>query len=522
MTTQLSFFDSIAVGLDGAIALRGYQRDSIRQLDESFCRGQKSPLLCLPTGNGKTVIAAELIRRHVDAGGTALFLAPRRELIWQTTAKLTAIDVKHGVLLAGADHLRNLYATVQVASIDTLRSRLRDRKLQLLDPDLVIVDEAHLSVTKNQQKLLDRWPAARRIGLTATPTRKDGRALGTLYDTLIEPVTVAQLIAQGYLVPVRYFSIAEPDLQHVRITASDYNTKDLDAAVNRPELVGDVVQTWLQRAAGRRTIVFASSIVHSVALCEEFLQAGVSAEHVDAATPQADREGSFDRFASGKTQVLTNCFLASYGFDLPTLSCVVIVRPTKSLMLYLQMVGRGLRTAPDKTDCLLLDHAGCVHRHGFAHDARAWTLDGKRSLADPDPNIVHHEMTELRQIDCPECAAVFAGTRTCPECGFYLAPRGRKVKTLDGDLVEIGVGLDRDEIDHMVFHSELRGFAQECGYKSGWAAYKYREKFGEFPLREWNNEPAALPSITTRRWIKSRTIAWQKAREKTEAQSATP
>ncbi len=491
-------------------ALRPYQLDALAQVDTAVRAGRRAPLLVLPTGAGKTVIAAELIRREVAAGRSALFLAPRRELIHQTCAKLDVIGVAHGVLLAGADERDGLDAAVQVASVDTLVSRaLRRRQLRLPAFNLVIVDEAHLSVTLTRQRLLALWPAAVRVGLTATPTRKDGRALGMLYDTILEPATTAELTRDGYLVPGRYFSWPAPDLAGVRVVAGDYNLHDLDDVMNRSPLVGDIVQHWLAHAAERRTVVFATSIAHAVALAEAFRRADVAAEHVDAGTPAGERAATFARFTAGVTQVLTNCFLAAYGFDLPALSCIVLARPTRSLMLYLQMLGRGLRIAPDKRDCLVLDHAGGVHRHGFATDPRVWTLSGTYAL---EPAATRARSNRPAK-ECPACRAVWIGAPLCPECGYELRPAGRLVETLDGELVEIAVGAEPDVQDRAAFHAELRGLAAEAGYKPGWAAHKYRERFGDFPPFAWNGAPAAAPSLTTRRWVKSRNIAWWRAKQ---------
>jgi superfamily II DNA or RNA helicase len=492
--------------------LRPYQASAIEQLDDAVAAGSRSPLLVQPTGSGKTVIATALIGRALERGQRALFLAPRRELVTQASRQLAAAGIGHGVLLAGADAEGGLYSAVQVASVDTLLSRLvRRGRLTLADPHLVITDEAHLSITELRAELLNRWPSALRVGLTATPTRKDGRALGVLYDRLLEPVTVADLVRDGYLVPARYFSISEPDLARVRTVAGDYHQGQLEAAVNQPQLVGDVVAHWLKHAAVRRTVVFATSIAHSVALCEEFLRCGVATEHVDADTPQELRDATFERFRSGQTQVLTNCFLASYGFDLPELSCVVLARPTRSLMLYLQMIGRGLRTAAGKTDCLVLDHSGCVHRHGFAHDERIWTLEGSRALVEHQKS--ERERHEDKQLTCPECAAVFAGARLCPECGYFFAPKGKEVVALDGELVEIGQHLAPKDQDRLAFFSELLGIVRERGYQHGWAAHKFRERFGDWPARSWGSAPPARPSETTRRWVKSRNIAWARARD---------
>jgi superfamily II DNA or RNA helicase len=315
-------------------------------------------------------------------------------------------------------------------------------------------------------------------------------------------------VRDGFLVPARYFSVSEPDMTRVRTVAGDYNAGDTERVMNQPKLVGDVVAHWLQHAAARRTVVFASSIDHGVALCEEFLKAGVAAEHVDADTPGEIRDATFERFRTGATQVLTNCFLASYGFDLPELSCVVLARPTKSLMLYLQMIGRGLRPANGKTDCLILDHSGCVHRHGFAHDERRWTLDGERALVERVAAAA--EKRETKSLTCPECACVFSGARLCPECKYFFAPVGKEVRTLDGQLIEIGTTLDRESQDRLAFFAELRAIAQEKNWKTGWAAHKFREKFGGWPPRHFEHTPPLQPSIETRRWVRSQQIRWAK------------
>ena len=497
---------------EAPVALWPFQQRAIEQLDAAVAAGSRAPLLVLPTGAGKTVIAAYLMSRAVERHQRALFLAPRRELVGQTSAKLAG--QRHGVLLAGAEAQRDLYALIQVASIETLQSRLvRRKRLVLPDFDLVLVDEAHLSVTAARKALLALWPNALRIGLTATPTRKDGRALGLLYDSLIEPTTTAELTRQRYLAPARYFSLGKPDLERVRTLAGDFHQGELEAAMNQPRLVADVVETWFAHAPPRRTAVFASSIAHSVSLCEGYLRAGVAAEHVDADTPQQMRDATFARFRDGRTQVLTNCFLASYGFDLPDLACVVLARPTKSLQLYLQMVGRGLRTTEGKTNCLVLDHSGCVHQHGFAHDLRVWTLDGDRALV--ESHRFERERREAKVLECPECHCTFSGARLCPECGYFFAPRGREIKTLEGELVEIGEHLEPEEQERAVLYAELRGVAAERGFKVGWAAHQYLEKFKDWPPRAWNNHPAATPSLQTRRWIQSRFIAWRKARERT-------
>lgn len=482
-----------------APTLHPHQDCTIAKFDKCVRAGRRKILIVLPTGSGKTVTAAKIIQREVSAGRSVLFIAPRRELVHQAAGKLRDVGVPHAYILAG-DKRHNAYARVQIASIETLRAR--NHKLKLLNPDVIVIDEAHLYVTKIRTELLAKWPSALLIGLTATPGRKDGRGLGVLFDELIQVSTVAALTESGHLVPARYFSISEPDMSRVATVAGDY--KQDDAATAMDPLIGDIVQTWLSRAGGRRTVVFCMTVAHSVSLCALFSAAGVRAEHVDGKTPLDRRAEIFGRFTSGETQVLCNVQVASIGFDLPAVDSIILARPTKSLVLYLQMIGRGLRPSPGKADCLILDHSGTVHRLGFAADERYWSLDGHADLATAK---AMREAASGKDVTCPACSCVYSGGRVCPECGHYIAPRGQLIRNIEGELIEVGTHLPSDTASKRAFFLELKGHGVKKGFKSGYAAHKYRERHGTFPPWAWNNQPPAEPSLATLRWIQSRNIA---------------
>lgn len=498
-----------------APTLRPYQAQALDEVQTMLDMGTRAVLVVAPTGAGKTVLAAEMIRRNGHR--RILFLAPRRELIHQAVRKLTDVGVNAGVILAG-DTRVDQYALVQVASEDTLIARALRKGRRYQDFDLILKDEAHVGVSDARERLFALWPKAQIVGLTATPCRSDGKALGRVYDEMVVVASVAQLIADGFLVPDRPYSISEPDLKRVRTTAGEYNGKDLEAVMNRPKLVGDIVQHWLEHAATRRTVVFATSIAHSMALCKQFISHGVSAEHVDANTPQEARETTFENFKTGRTQVLTNCTLASIGFDLPELDCVVFARPTKSLGLFIQMLGRGLRPAPGKTDCLVLDHAGNVLRHGRADEPRFWTLHGK--YAQDEAKVKAHRQKKEKEgaleIRCPECSAVFSGTNQCPECGYHFPAKPKAVETMKGRLVALAASPSDDSaFDRRTFYLMLAGHAKLHGYSLGWAAHKFKERLGEWPPWSWKDgaEAAAItPSLEVSRWIRSRQIAWARSR----------
>jgi superfamily II DNA or RNA helicase len=243
-------------------------------------------------------------------------------------------------------------------------------------------------------------------------------------------------------------------------------------------------------------VVFASGIEHSQFLCNAFNESGVRAEHVDAATPAAARDAVFDRFRSGATQVLTNCFLASYGFDLPDLSCVVLARPTKSLVLYLQMVGRGLRTAPGKTDALILDHSGAVDLHGFADELRPWSLDGDETVQERHERLkkADPQAREQKARTCGDCRHVFRGSLACPKCGWQVPRPAKAVEVLDGEL-ERRNGAAR--LEQRAMYAELRMYGFSRGYKPGWAAHQFNKLFGRFPPWDWNNDQMRVPTATT-------------------------
>ena len=496
-----------------APTLRPYQTDALPKIGDAWRRGHRAPLVCAPTGSGKTIIILEAIRRAIEHTWRVLVVVPRRELVDQTYDKLVAFGIDVNVVMAG-DARRDDFARVTIASVDTLHARkVRSGEYPVLAPDLIVVDEAHLFVTPLRAGILAHWPKARIVGLTATPARKDGRALRLIFDELIEVATVSELTEAGYLVPGRYFSLADPDLSRVKITAGDFNQKELAEAMDRPHLVGDIVSTWLARAGGKRTVIFAVNIAHSVALTNEFKSHGVVAEHVDANTPTLERKAIFDRFRSGETQVLSNCTLASYGFDLPELDAIVLARPTKSLVLYLQMLGRGLRPAPGKEYCLVLDHAGVVRRFGFADEPRGWSLDGPITNWREDAQRTGRDIPEPMKLrDCPRCQAVFTGSQ-CPECKWYYKPKPVQVETLAGELIEID-DIRESERDKLKFYLQLRGLCEKRGKKAGYAAHSYREKFGDWPPFTWNDYPAMQPSEEVKRWMQSRMIAFAKRRQR--------
>lgn len=474
-----------------------------------------------PTGSGKTFVATKITEAAVKEGMRVMLMAPRIELIGQFCRKLDEfLHMSYGVITANRD-AQNLYQPVQVASLDTLVSRVVRRKKLVLPPtDIVICDEVHLYVTAQRMELLKQFPNARIIGLTATPGRPDGRALSGIFDRIISAASVRELTEQGILVPAVYYAPSVPDLKKIRVVRGDYEQKGVESSMQ--PLLGDIVAHWLKHAASRRTVVFAACIGHSVYLADLFRQQGVAAEHCDGKTPPEERKAVFERFSSGETQVLCNVDLATYGFDLPELDCVVFARPTKSIVRYLQSIGRGLRSSPGKENCLVLDHAGCVHEHGFADEERYWTLKGLQGLTrEKRAQQRSRDKAAPKKLTCERCTFIFSGSLTCPNCGFHFESMAREFYVHEGELIPFKVNMrEAGLIEKRHFHAELLGYAKQKNYQVGWAAHAYKSKFREFPPRDWNSSLPITPSLATLRYVRSLNIRRANAMKSRKAKEA--
>jgi superfamily II DNA or RNA helicase len=303
-----------------------------------------------------------------------LVLAHRREIITQTCTKLLKAGISHGIIQAGV-RPRPL-ERVQVASIQTLWVRTKNGSIELPPADLLWIDECHHCPAMTYKKIIEAYPNAILLGTTATPCRGDGRGLGgKLFQTIIECPQVAELVKQKHLVHAKVYAPVDPDLRGVETRQGDYVESQLDERMNRDALVGDIVTHWHKFGERRRTVAFAVSVAHSIHIRDEFIKSGVRAEHIDGSTPKPERDATLARLASGEIELVTSCMVLTEGWDQPETGCVILARPTKKMGLYRRMVGRGLRPADGKPNCIVLDHSGATYRHGFVEDPVEWTLD---------------------------------------------------------------------------------------------------------------------------------------------------
>lgn len=480
------------------LQLRPHQERQLQQARDSFRCGNRALLLQGPTGSGKTVTASALLNGALNKGKRAWFIAHRRELVFQASERLGAFGVPHGVIMAGEQRISR---EVQVCSIQTLLSWQRRGKIGFSDLDLVVIDEAHRSLADSYRKII-RESGAAVIGLTATPMTGSGKGLGHVYDDLIMGPTYQELFESGILVRPQYFVPMQPNLEGVRTRHGDYVESELAERMDTDTLVGDVVEQWGKYASDRKTVVFASGVKHSMHLAECFKDAGIRAEHIDGTTPKEQRDGVLKDLSNGDLQVVCNCMVLTEGWDQPDVDAVVVARPTQSETLYIQMVGRGLRSSPGKEDCLVLDHAGVVMRHGRVEEFNSW------ELTDDEPYTARDseggdDRPIIQDVVCRECFHAYKPYHdSCPNCGAERPRRRDGFEHEEGSLAKLGddgtVAAEEERRDaRMKFYKELMHIAEQRGYKRGWVGHTYKWRYKDWPPKSfWQCAPSPASTET--------------------------
>lgn len=451
--------------------LRLYQLDGLNKLRESIKAGNRRILLQSPTGSGKGVMISSILRSAYEKQRKSLFIVHKREIINQVSAHL---DVPHGVIMAGENpspmHL------IQLASKDTLVRRNPD----LLTPDLVIIDEAHRATAKQYERLINGFPNALVIGFTATPARQSGKGLGEFFQDLIQLTTVKELTMQGFLAPAIYIAPPQIDMQKLKVAAGDYTQASLGEAVQ--PILGDIFDTFIEYAPDRQAVIFVPRVNNAVSLAKTFNEAGIAADVIDGKTSVERRAEIAKGMRDGSLKVVVNVGVYVEGVDIPTVSCVILATATKSLVKYLQMVGRGLR--PGKDDCLVIDHGCNVYQHGMYDSDFEWSLDKGGSHPEPSKRE-KAEPKEKQDRVCEHCWAIFKYGNVCPVCHKPTTKASKPMRVIQTKMGFIKkpkkptpaeIKLSRQAMWYKCLY-----MAKNKGLKVGAAAHMYRQNTGKWP-----------------------------------------
>lgn len=445
---------------------RAYQDELIHQVRVKL-RTKRRVLLQLPTGGGKTVVGGKMIENAAGKGHRCFFTVHRRELIDQTVATFDEVGIRHGVIAAG--RAWQMLERVQVCSIDTLKHRLD--VIKQAPPKFIMIDEAHHVGAAGWKAVATAFPDAFVVGLSATPERLDGKGLDDIFEDIVIGPSTGQLINDGFLCDYRAFAPTAPDLSGVHTKMGDFVKSEASAAMDKPTITGDAITHYNRLASGQSAVCFCASIEHSQHVALQFRQAGIMAWHLDGTTPYGERSEAIRAFRNGEIRVLTNVDLFGEGFDLPSLTASILLRPTKSLALYLQQVGRCLRPHPGKKRALILDHAGNIARHGLPDEERQWSLTGRAKKKKGGAPL------DARQ--CPKCFALHRPAPICPECGHVYGTQSREIDQVDGELKEINVKASRQQTaaEQAAAKSieELTELGRKRGYRNpdAWAAHVF-------------------------------------------------
>jgi DNA repair protein RadD len=449
------------------MALRPRQIKAIEDVRAAYAAGKRAPVLVAATGFGKTHTSAEIIRSAVQRGKTVWFLAHLREILDDTCKRLASVSIDHGKIMAGCAPRPAL--SVQVVGVQSAA-----RRTDLPRPDLIIVDECHLAIASTYKKVIEAAGNPLLLGLTGTPERLDRRGLGEMFDAIVPTCSTRDLIEEGLLAPIRYYAPSRPDLGGVAVRAGDYAADELEEAMDRPTLTGDAVSHYKRACPGKRAVVFCTTVRHAEHVAAQFRAAGYRAVAISGKSAAADRKKALTGLRSGEIQVVCNAQLWVAGVDVPEIECVVLLRPTKSLTFYLQSIGRGLRTAPGKKACVVLDHAGCIFEHGPPDMQRKWSLDAKKRRGKQIAPAVR---------ECPSCFAAHEPAPVCPLCGHVYTTHERSGPeqvegTLDAVDLEAMQRERKREQGKAQTMEQLTELGKQRGYKNprAWAMHVVRAR----------------------------------------------
>jgi DNA repair protein RadD len=513
---------------------REYQVRTVDMIKDCLRSGCKKVMVTLPTGAGKSIIQGIISKMCINRGNKVLALMHRRGLVDQLCDRFSLCGVDAGKIMSQVD--AELSKKVQVGTIQTYSRRIQLEEYDIFseknikpwqhNADVILLDEAHRSLSKTFQDILKSYKDKIVLGFTATPTLSSGVGMGNYYEKLIQPVQVRELIDCGALVHGIYYGLSAPDLTNIKMQKEDYEQKELGRRYNNKILIGDVVKNWTDIAFDKRTMVFAVNVAHSKALVHEFNKFGIAAAHLDAHSNDEKRNETLNRFKSGEINVLSNVGLYTEGTDIPEIECICLALSTKSIGRYLQMVGRGARPCPAilKKNFLILDHGNNImedgNGHGYYEDPIIWTLDGKKiSFKKPSPKTIK-EKAEKIKMKCSMCSAIFTGGQ-CPECHTKVPEYGKKIEAIEANLKRLN-GPEKKErnkdkvailksMKPTILVGMLKDEANRLGKTDSWIRANYKNITYKWP-KSLDVRPVPA-SEELKSYLKYLRIKWIKSRK---------
>ncbi len=486
--------------------LRPLQQGVIAAARASFAKGNKRVVLQASTGFGKTVCAAHMVRGALEKGKRAAFVVDSVTLVDQTVERFYEDGIRD-VGVMQADHpMTDGSKPVQVCTAQTLLRR------EYPDVDVVFVDECH-----ERHEAIWRWmercPDVPFLGMSATPWSK---GLGLKYDDLVIACTTQQLIDEGWLCPFRTYAAAKPNLDGVKVRAGEYANDQLSEIMAEGGLIADIVTTWQKLGENRPTIAFCVDRAHAAKVQARFQASGIGCGYIDAFTDREERKAIEQQLNRGEIRVVASVDCLTKGVDW-SIGCLIVARPTKSKIKWVQMIGRGLRINPEAgDDCIVLDHAGNTLRLGFVTDIHITELD----KSEKGKGEAQAQPVALPK-DCGKCGYVKPPKiRECPGCG-HVPEVQSEIEEHAGELVQVNGAAVKPKkaqatpAEKQLWFSSLLYIARERKYSKGWVSNQYREKFGVWP-QGLDGLPLEPPA-QVRSWVKSRMIAYAKSRKREAA-----
>jgi superfamily II DNA or RNA helicase len=441
------------------VELRPYQIDIINKVRENIKNGVKSICVVAPCGSGKSIIQGKIADMCCKKNNTVLFIVHRKELCEQisNTFRMIGVDM----------------SKCSVNMVQTVSRRLD----KIPEPSVIITDENHHCMAKTYTKIYDKFSSSIKLGFTATPIRLDGKGLGQIYDEMVETKPIKWFIKNNYLSPYKLFGVKLVDTSNLHVRMGDFDKKEVEQLIddNKSKIYGDTIENYKKLADGKKTIVYCNSIKVSQGVETEFNNNNITCKHLDGSTNASERSKAIQDFRDGKIKILTNVDLFGEGFDVPDCECVILLRPTKSLSLYIQQSMRSMRYKKGK-EAIIIDHVGNCYEHGFPDDERTWDLN--------PPKKKKNKKNEEKIKICPTCLmALELLEKLCPFCGhdFKKTKQEREaLEKVEAELSEL-TSIDILKAKRHDYYKEIKtlreliNFSEAKSYKKGWLIYKMKE-----------------------------------------------